>query len=571
MSLIGSIYATSTSILDVTDKVIKAMGMTRTKLEDMLSHGDTGSLTKQVAGSISQFPVAITEDHPIPFASLICEMLELQYANYLTLALSNSPRVDINKINDRKYLNKYHTNLKTMESTMEAVESLLTESFDDSVTESSIAIRLIDCVTEGIEVRPSVMRRLTSLNVEALKEDGHKFEGLEWLFENRRRDESEHKAERKTAASPEDKKTYRDEARKYRDERRTEHETAQKNQDNDITKDPATTTERRAREKHGRDNEAHRAKMDKMHQDMIDAGLADDGPKSQQERDRQADRTRSTVKDAAALGKGVSSEIRSWKQYGDDKKERKEKEATRVKERQEDKAEKEEDRIQSHVTKDFNKIYSYKKLNEMQPTPVTARIFSVDNNGTPSRSIEVVCGVKANLHPISKKEIMSMVGSGEKGDLLTQILRFSSGEIRFFRDVLLSTDSIKGYAEKTSKFHSSGAKILASLKRIKELNRAGDNIKPNASLVISKAVVEETKRVVGINLLDPDEATDFCNKLGIITFIVTDPLGNKLHVLQPDITTEFHVMSTDTLEKQVDAAQDASLTKELRKIISKGD
>jgi hypothetical protein len=458
MSLLNSIYSASTSILDVSDKVIKAMGMTRTKLEDMLSHGETGSLTKQVAGSISQFPVVITNDHPIPFATLLCEMLELQYANYLTIALSNSPRVDINEINDRKYLKKYHSNLKKL-------ESILSEDFGDSITESSIAIRLIDGVTEGIDVKPSVQRRMMNMMREGFLPP-KQIEGLDWLME-------------------------------------AEAETIKKS-------------------------------------DMGGRGGIS----------LKAGNIAGTVLDTVKFIDKKVSDAKAEK--------------TRLKE-------KEEDREESHVGRDFVKIYSYKKVNELQPTPVTARVFSVDANGTPSRSIEVVCGVKANLHPINKKEIISLVDGAEKGDILSSIIRFTTGEIQFFRDILPSMGSIKNYAEKMSKFHSSGSKILASLKRIKELNRTGESIKPNATLVISKAATEEIKRTSGIDLLDNDEAMDLCNKLGLITFIVSDPLGNKLHILEPDTRSDFHVMSTDTLEKQVDASQDAALTKELRKIISKGE
>lgn len=259
------------------------------------------------------------------------------------------------------------------------------------------------------------------------------------------------------------------------------------------------------------------------------------------------------------VAKTASSEIRNWKKYADDNAAQKRREQRE-----------EEQTVDSHVARNFDKMYSFKKLNEMQPVPVVAHIFTVDNNGTPSRQIEVVCGVKAKLHPINKKEFLSLMKSEDNGDMLTDIIRFATGELHFFKDLLIGTNGIKEYAAKSGRYSSTGAKVLATLKRVQELNRKGKGLKPNATLVVSKAAVDELKRIHGIDLLDEDDAKTICDRLSLIKLIVSDNVGGKLHIFMPGFHDTFSVISTDALEKQIDATQDANMTKELRKVLSKG-
>ena len=500
------LLAASFKALDISNEVLKKMELTRSKLEDLITRSESGSLTKQVAGSISVFPVIITNDIPVNPATQIAQMLELEYANYMTLALAGSPRVHISDINDSKYLAKYHTNLSKLESVLE-------ESFDsDNEIESALARVLMDNVMEDIKIDRVVAHKLTNMMNETLNPKP-KIYGLDWLMEDRssRDDIADERWEREHWLKREKMKND-DEYRRERDKASDEY---RKERDEKADERAARQDERQDRQ------EARQARNDTFSR----AG---------------------SIISAAKTGYDIYRDQRDTKYR-----------------RQQD----EESRIDSHTTKDFSKTFSYKKINEMQPTPVLARIFTVDDNNTPSRAIEVVSGVKAHLHPITKSELFSVMNSDNRGNLLAQIIRFTTGEINFFTDILLNIGSIRTYAEKMSKFHSNGAKVLAILKRVKDVNRGGSKLKPNATLVLSKSAVEEIKRKVGIDLLDEDEALDLCDQLSLIKFMVLDPLGGKLHVLLPGLHDTFSVMSTDTL---VDATMDASLTKELRKVISKG-
>ena len=439
----SSLFAVAVKAADVSDKMLKGLGITKSKVEDLLSKTKPDSLNKQVAGSISIFPIIMTNDIPINAASHISAMLELEYANLMTIALANSPRVSIKEINNGKYLKKYHTNLSNL-------ESVLCDSFDsEDFIESSMARSIMDATMENVVFSRTIVNRLNKMMEEAMDPKPSIY-GLDWLMEGN--------------------------------------------------------------------------------------------------------------KDSSRIGTGlsISREVRAWKDHIDKRRDRKE-DLRREEERTRD----------SHISKDFSRTYNYKGINDMQPIPVVANIFTVDDNNTPSRQIEVVSGVKSKIHPINKGEFFSLMSSQEKGGFLAEIIRFTSGEIHFFRDIVFGTPTIKEYASKMSKFHSNGAKVLGVLKRVKDLNRSGANILPNATLVVSKAAVDELKRKTGIDLLDEDEALNVCDELSLIKFIVSDPLGGKLHVIMPGMYDTFSVMSTDTLEKQIDATQDAALTKELRKIISK--
>lgn len=450
---LGGLLAIETKIADITDKAFKVLGLSKGKIQDMLTNTKSDSLTKQVAGAISVFPIIVTNDIPVNAASVLTQMLELEYANYMALALGNSPKVNIREINDSKYLTKFHTNLSKL-------ESVLCESFNpDNEFECAMGRSLIDRTMNDLTINPSVSKLLMKSMRENM-EVKPRFYGLDWLMESGK-------------------------------------------------KIPPLV---------------------------------------------------GGVKDIMSAGKTVSSEIRDWKKYVDDKKE------TEYRHQQD-----EEKKTDDHAGKNFIQTYNYKSINDMQPVPVVANIFTVDDNGTPSRAITVVSGVKAKIHPINKAEFIDLAKSDSKGNLLAQIIKLATGETEFFTTIL-GTDTIKKYAINSSKFHSNGSKMLAVIRRIKDLNRRGGNYKPNATLIISKAAADELKRTVGIDLLDEDEALELCNNLSLIKFVVCDSLGGKLHVLMPGMYDNFSVMSLDTVEKQVDATMDASLTKELRKVIStKGD
>lgn len=502
---IGALFSAETKLLDITDQALKVLGVGKSKLQDILTSTKSDSLTKQVAGAISIFPVIVTNDIPVNAASVIAQMLELEYANYMTLALANSPKVSINEINDAKYLQRFHTNLSKL-------ESVLCESFDpDNEIECAMGRSLIDRTMNDLTITPAISKQLMKSMREGM-EVKPRIYGLDWLMEESKPKNTAENGDddkRRAKADP-DKDRDRDQHRS--DRRVSQGESSSDDQEGDT-----------------------KSKLAKV---KTGTGIA---------------------KDVVGIITGTLGELRAGR-----------KEKADAEEREYKRRREEEQTTDDHVSRNFTQTYNYKSINDMQPTPVTARIFTVDDNGTPSRSIDVVSGVKAKIHPINKAEFLDLAKSDSKGNLLAQIIKMATGEKEFF-STLFGSDTIKKYAINASKFHSNGSKMLAVIRRVKDMNRHGSNYKPNATLVVSKAAADELKRTVGIDLLDEDEALELCNNLSLIKFIVCDSLGGKLHILMPGMYDSFSVMSLDTVEKQVDATMDASLTKELRKVISKGD
>lgn len=541
-TLMGAIM----SVKDLTDKAVKVLGITRNKVEDMLSGSKNDNLVKQVAGSISIFPIIMTNDIPINAASVLTASLELEYANYMTLTLANSPKVKISDINDSKYLRQYHTNLSKL-------ESVISDIYDYSdPMEAALGRAAMDSAIYNREISRSVSNKLYSQMTEAMVPKKQIY-GLDWLME---------------AGADKEWTDAADSAAEKMNDARTRVSTTAGTDAQEIynrTRQEINDARQRAREQ-AQDARAARdeARANRQEQHNLDREAEEDRRYERSERRQARKDGFGLAKDITSIGSTISSETRNWMKYANDEKRAKAREQREIEKTQREI----EDTKHSKMSRNFDKMYNYKSINEMQPIPVVANIFTVDDNGTPSRQIEVVSGVKAKIHPINKQEIFQLVSSDNGGNLLTQIIRFTTGEIHFFRDILLNTNSVKEYASKMSKYHSTGAKVLGTLRRVQDLNRMGENLKPNATLVVSKACVEELKRKVGIDLLDEDDATKLCEDLSLIKFIVVDSLGGKFHILMPGMHDTFSVMSTDTLEKQVDAVQDAALTKELRKVIS---
>ena len=517
------LFSITAKIGDLTDTALKALGITKSKAMDFLSKTKSDSLTKQVAGSISVFPVIITSDIPVTAATVITNALELEYANYLSLSLANSPRISISDINSGKYLQNFHTNLSKL-------ESALSEVYDSNdPIESSMACSLMESITENIVITKATINKLNAMMKEAMEPEKEIY-GLDWLMEASKRPDLPD-----SEMFPPPKDMNERSARRWIDDenkrKHTSYQTAYQRWRDEVSDDT-----QKERDEYQRDRDARK------------------------DRQESSDRRRSTISDifktAEKTAKDISSEKRAWDQF----------KYNQERDKKRDQWD-EETRKDDRIAYGFDKTYNFKSINDMQAIPVVANIFTVDANGTPSRQIQVVSGVKAKLHPINKQELYQLVTSEDRGNLLSKIIRFASGEKTFFKEIL--SGGIKEYAAKMSKFHSNGAKVLGVLRRVKDLNRRGGNYKPNATLVVSKAVVDEIKRKVGIDLMDEDEAISLCDDLSLIKFMISDPIGGKLYTLMPGFDDKFSVRSTDTLERQIDDFQNNSkFTKELRRIMS---
>ena len=145
-----------------------------------------------------------------------------------------------------------------------------------------------------------------------------------------------------------------------------------------------------------------------------------------------------------------------------------------------------------------------KKANDMVPTLLHIRVYPIDKYTREELSpVDFIMGVKATLHPIPMNEIARMVVSGMRNEnMIFNFIRWTTGEIKFFKDFLFAIDTIKMDAK------DSGNDVTGwrpALKRRKARSKAklrltNKSIMPNATLIVSQGAVEFIKENYGYDL-----------------------------------------------------------------------
>ena len=242
-----------------------------------------------------------------------------------------------------------------------------------------------------------------------------------------------------------------------------------------------------------------------------------------------------------------------------------------------DKAKKLNDaRIKTPQFLDESKI---QKLNTMKPLMMSVDLNVVDKNGTLSRPVSYVIGVKCHTRLIDS-DILPEVAAYPLKEMNTQLrkIKWRSGELKFGRDLLWKTKEKKQTAsdsrDRKRKWyrrlyelaHMSGdGTAAASVKNGKSPwanwwqdkltggnnKDVGHGLIPNATIILSKSDVDNIKREKDIDLLSGSKAAKFCKELFLIGLVVIDDDAESVKVLLPDLHNDYDVMSMAAIKKQL--------------------
>lgn len=168
-----------------------------------------------------------------------------------------------------------------------------------------------------------------------------------------------------------------------------------------------------------------------------------------------------------------------------------------------------------------------KKSNELVPTLLHMRVYPIDTkNGVELDPIDFVLGIKTTLHPVSSEEMIVNLCRGVKNNnTMFNFIRWTTGEIKFFKDFLFSVNEIKLDALNNS---NSANKWWTALKRRKNLNMikaalGRDRMLPNATIVVTKDEIETIKDQYGYDLSKPAMIHKLMDAYFLIAFVIVDP------------------------------------------------
>lgn len=164
-----------------------------------------------------------------------------------------------------------------------------------------------------------------------------------------------------------------------------------------------------------------------------------------------------------------------------------------------------------------------KKANELVPTTLDIEL-RVKGQENPTR---ILLGIKTTVHPINSEEMIFNVASAiREKRFLFRTIQWTSGEIKFLKDFVLSLDIIKKNVEQS---RSKNSHWWRSLRVISTTNRIKDffgqkKIIPNTTLVLSMDEVEYLANAYGINLLGSKnkEIISLINTFALLSVVIVD-------------------------------------------------
>lgn len=198
-----------------------------------------------------------------------------------------------------------------------------------------------------------------------------------------------------------------------------------------------------------------------------------------------------------------------------------------------------------------------KKANDLVPTLLHIRVYPVDKYTREELTpIDFIMGVKATLHPIPASEIARMVVSGMRNEnMVFNFIRWTTGEIKFFKDFLFAIDTIKMDAKDAGN-DVTGWRPALKKRRLAAKSRlhfTKNSVLPNASLVISQPTIEYIAETYGYNLDDERIIDRMMDVYFLLGYIVVNPVSQRVTFRFDGInTTDTYTYDTLRRENQSD-------------------
>ena len=194
-----------------------------------------------------------------------------------------------------------------------------------------------------------------------------------------------------------------------------------------------------------------------------------------------------------------------------------------------------------------------KKSNDLLPYAIEVRLIAVNARKEFVNFVDVVIGIKTILHSVSSEEMVKNIGMIMMNrDPLFKFLKWTTGEISFFKDLVLNLNEIRYNAASTGK---GKLPYFNTLQRLKKQKIAMNNftsprfILPNSTFVLSTYEVDVLRDQYGVDLRDATTAKSLINKLFLIGLVIVDVTDDSLKVMY-DGDSSFQYYSLSVLERE---------------------
>ena len=196
-----------------------------------------------------------------------------------------------------------------------------------------------------------------------------------------------------------------------------------------------------------------------------------------------------------------------------------------------------------------------KKANELQPTLMTVQYNELDSDNSIYDRKVFVCGVKSRLIPTDPADIIDRIVVKNRTKInFVNLIRATTGEIRFMKDFVLSIDQAKIDAKNSIKKGEAAQlwkalETMSARNNLNKLRKAGNDASAITVLVINKETANLLKKQHKYDIEKPGNAKfimDVYNLLGI--FIVDESIEAVKVIYRGNSMYEQHAFSY--LEKE---------------------
>lgn len=173
-----------------------------------------------------------------------------------------------------------------------------------------------------------------------------------------------------------------------------------------------------------------------------------------------------------------------------------------------------------------------KKINGISPLKVKATLNYKQDNQIIKH--DILFGIKSMVHKLKAKDICYYLGTSSKSsNLLAQLIRWTTGEIKLFKDIIFCTDYQKKLAKQNFDQESFWwAKLSALADENKTKGMLGKKqAMAVATMVISKSDVDAIKQAYGFDILTNTVFTSkICDNFSLLNFVVVDEASEIIKI-----------------------------------------
>lgn len=196
-----------------------------------------------------------------------------------------------------------------------------------------------------------------------------------------------------------------------------------------------------------------------------------------------------------------------------------------------------------------------KKANELLPTSMVINFVSTAGD-TPIKVDNAVIGVKAKLYPVDSMDIVNRIASKHvDSNWLKQIIRASTREISFWKDLIFAVEKAKIDAVSSSRRGSSSKmwKVLerrATKQRISNWKNKVSTGYSITTLAMTQDEVEYLKKSNNINIENEKIARSIMEAYNLLCICIVDEAAETASFLFDTGDDMFETLSFNSLERE---------------------